>query len=147
VCLLGKTLILTENNQYKQVEDLTEDDKIVAAFTNNIISIKRIIKNIVDLQTTVKDNYPLLIRKNSVSKNLPLDDIFISGHHRIILQIDNNHTIGVQACKIFDSFLSQEEIESHKNKDGYLYYYHIELEDNTEHLISSGIAIESFQNT
>lgn len=47
--------------------------------------------------------------------------------------------IGIQAFKLLNTFLLQESHE-------HMIYYHIELDDKNQHLIASGIAVESYQD-
>ena len=102
-------------------------------------------KKEVNLENIDKNNRPMVIRKNFFDVNLPSEDVFVSGFHRIILNKNPENSIGIQAYKLTNSFLSLEEIEKAKENDK-LFYYHIELEDQNQHLIASNLSVESYQS-
>ena len=149
-CFLCTTQILIEDGTYKLVKDLTTNDKVISPFTNVPQKVKKILKRAVYTNHTPSTNMPLIIKKNSISENMPLHDVFLSGHHRVFIETENNpefkKVMGVQAFKLFgkENFLTREEALQITKEDE-LIYYNIELEDPTQALIASGLGVESFQ--
>lgn len=73
----------------------------------------------------------------SFSLEVPLEDVFISGHHRIYFQKENIYQ-GVQAFK-----LPNIEFLEKFNSDDVVEYYHIELEQNFGYFVSE-LPVESY---
>jgi hypothetical protein len=144
-CFLAETKLLTSTFEYKKVSEITTSDLIQSPFSSEPQKIKQIMKKEVDFKNIDKNNRPMVIRKDFFEKNLPSEDVFVSVFHRIILHKDNQNLVGIQAFKLSNSFLSEEEIENTKENDK-LFYYHIELEDQNQHLIASNLSVESYQN-
>jgi hypothetical protein len=141
-CLLPNSKIKLYDNSYKEIQNLNLSDKLKSPFSDKPQTIKQIIKNSVSFNTSSK-NMPIHIPKSFLSENVPFEDVYISGHHRIIIQTEENKYTGVQAFKLMDKFLSEEEV---LNMFGHqMVYYHIELEDPGEHLIVSDMFVESYQ--
>jgi hypothetical protein len=141
-CLLPFTKVKLFDNEYISVQNLSQGDIVKSPFSDKPQMIKQILKNSVSFDPTSK-NMPICIPKSFLSQNVPSEDVYISGHHRIIIQTGENNYTGIQAFKLTDRFLTQEELQ---NKFGdELVYYHIELEDPTEHLIVSDMFVESYQ--
>lgn len=107
---------------------------------NEAQAIRNIIKRPINSSTVPPDNMPVCIEKDFISKGVPFEDVYISGYHRVVLSDKSgpNRHIGVQANKLTNKFITLEEVND-------LFYYHIELEDPTQHLIVSGMPVESFQ--
>uniref|UniRef100_A0A6C0KSL4 Hedgehog/Intein (Hint) domain-containing protein n=1 Tax=viral metagenome TaxID=1070528 RepID=A0A6C0KSL4_9ZZZZ len=143
-CFLSETQILTENNVYKKVKDITPNDKIISPFSTVPQKIKNIIKK--ETQNKSGTNMPLVIKASTLNEELPLHDVYLSGHHRVIISNGKNSYLGVQAFKLFNTFLTIEEAKDLTGEKE-LHYYHIELENSCQHLIASGLPVESYQSS
>ena len=161
-CLLKGTQILVAIDEslkiYKNVEDIQEGDVTVSPFSGKGVKVKRLIKQEINWEALDVYNRPLRISKDAIDVNLPSSDLYISGHHRVIIK-NHSHTkldstfvhstpkfVGVQAFKISefqDKFITLDEALVVTGEDK-LHYYNIELEDPLEGIIASGLALESY---
>ena len=139
-CFLSISKILLANSTYKSIDLLSTFDKVKSPFSSEPQAIRNIIKRPINSSTVPPDNMPVCIEKDFISKGVPFEDVYISGYHRVVLSDKSgpNRHIGVQANKLTNKFITLEEVND-------LFYYHIELEDPTQHLIVSGMPVESFQ--
>jgi hypothetical protein len=100
VCFLNNCFILLENETYKNITLLTEKDKIKGYFSKKAESILKIQKHSHLLKNIPVENRPYLILQHSFGKNIPNKNINVSGYHRIIIEKEKNHFIGIQTFKI-----------------------------------------------
>ena len=142
-CLLAKTNIKLINDQNIFIEELTRDDLLKSPFSDKPQAIKRIIKTLVTYDSSSK-NMPICIPKSFLSENVPSENVYISGYHRIIIKTGENDYTGIQAFKLNDNFVTEEELRKRFGDE--LIYYHIELEDSKQHLIVSDMFVESYQS-
>lgn len=137
-CLLKSSQILTDKG-YKSIEDLDiRQDKVLTVLTNEWSAIKQVVKQSLKLNSLVPTNKPYIIKKDFFGIDLPINDVFISGHHRVILQTDVNmyegvHTYKLPGCNVYDCERANDMVD----------YYHVELERNYGFYVSN-IAVESF---
>ena len=141
VCYLKGSLIKTING-YIKIEDLKVGDYILSF--GNIINDKYIekkkkynskIKWIGKNEELINEyTYPICIKKDSLEKNIPNNDLYISQKHRILF---NNKFICVNQ-------LLNENIFIDKNIKN-IEYYHVELENHSIIKVNN-IYTESFNN-
>ena len=72
---------------------------------------------------------------NTFGSNSPDKDIHLSGHHRIIVQTENNHFAGVQTFKLGNC-------KKETNNSDEVDYYHIILENRGVGLIVNNLPVE-----
>jgi hypothetical protein len=142
VCFLPGSQILINQDPvtYKAIEDLVETDSVISCFTHTPVSIKKCVKHAVRLQELESTNVPYVIPKDFFGSNTPNQDVYLSGHHRIIFNLNDNSKLGVQTFKIDGlkpAVIANEE----------LYYYHIELNsEDTDGVICSNIPVEALEH-
>ena len=142
ICYLKGSKILTENG-YKVVEDLKEGDLVVSKgqILNNksyeleedflLKPIEWIGKfNIYNFNT---DSLPICIQANALGENLPVEDLYVSPGHRILLD-------GKMICArdlVNGSTIFQD------NNNHNIEYYHFELPEHSV-VIANGVLTESY---
>jgi hypothetical protein len=142
VCFLPGSQILINQDPvtYKAIEDLVETDSVISCFTHTPVSIKKCVRHAVRLQELEPTNVPYVIPKDFFGSNTPNQDVYLSGHHRIIFNLNDNSKLGVQTFKIDGlkpAVIANEE----------LYYYHIELNsEDTDGVICSNIPVEALEH-
>ena len=141
VCLLDNCFILLSIGTYKAISLLTEKDKILGFFSKKEESILKIQKHTHVIKNIPFENRPYLISKHSFGKNIPNKDINVSGYHRIILEKEKDHFIGIQTFKIPSCTL-----DSSFKTDDIVIYYHVKLINQNEALIVNNLPLESLQN-
>jgi hypothetical protein len=143
-CLLRNTKIKSINDTEILIQNIQIGDKIISPFTSTPQTVKRLLCNKVTFVEN-NNNMPICIPASFFSKNIPSEDVYISGHHRIIINI-NEHPFGVQAFKLCTNFVSKNKLEElFPCQDNKLEYFHIELEDPRHPMIISNLPVESYQ--
>ena len=142
ICYLKGSKILTENG-YKVVEELNEGDLVVSKgkIMNNesyeleekslLEPIKWIGKfNIKDFNS---QSFPICIQANALGDNLPLEDLYVSPGHRILLD-------GKMICArdLVNGNTIYQDINNHD-----IEYYHFELPEHSS-VIANGVLTESY---
>lgn len=138
--LLKGSQILTHEG-YKNIEDLDPDSDFICTvlFPNKKSKIKRKIKYTQKSDGMFPTNHTCLIRKNLFGVGVPQNDVYISGYHRVIFQIDTTTFEAVHALKLPGAqLLPSEDVPCDEND-----FYHLELEHNHGFFVS-GLAVESF---
>ena len=143
-CLSQKTRILTEGFVYKQICDIHIGDQVVSPLSNKLVKVTNISKRSITNKKDVEDTNTLYkVSKYSLG-DLPHEDLFISGHHRVILKIAPEQYVGIQMCKLcFGVKLTDTEFQSAIDEG--LTYYNLELEDKREGFFAEGLPVESMQ--
>jgi hypothetical protein len=140
VCLLPDCDVLLSNNVVKNITEVEEKDEVQGYFSQKPQKIKKILKNIHNVDELDCTNVPFVIKKSAFGVNIPNKDIHISGHHRVILK-DNecqNKFVGVQAFKLSECVKDEQSLKT-------VVYYHIILEDQKEALLVNDLPVESCQ--
>ena len=69
---------------------------LISPFSDKPQKIKNIFKDTFKFDLCEKTNLPMVIKKDSVGPNVPFEDVFLSGHHRVfLLDKTSTHPIGV----------------------------------------------------
>jgi hypothetical protein len=139
VCLLDSCEILMADSTYKNISQISNNDKIMGCFSMSPCIISSIVKNTHQIKTIEASNHPFLIRKNSFG-SVPTNDIHLSGHHRIIVKKRDGTFLGVQTFK-FENTVEKVIIDDQE----FVTYYNISLVDRNEGIIVNGLAVESYQ--
>ncbi len=128
-CLTEDTQILTPNG-YSNIKELKKGD-LVLTDDNREVEIKNIH---ITYAKGNANNFPYLIKKNSIAKNYPPQDFKVSGRHAI--KFGDNWILPQLAENKFVQDKSQKIIK----------YYHIELENYAKDnlVINGGAIVESF---
>ena len=142
LCYLKGSKILTENG-YVLVEDLVEGDLVVSKGKINNNESYKIEENyslkpvkwigkftVYDFNT---ESMPICIQANALGENLPLEDLFVSPRHRILL--DGKLFF---ACDIVNGTTIYQDSSIHN-----IEYYHFELPEHSS-VIANGILTESY---
>jgi hypothetical protein len=144
VCVLRDTPVLTAEG-YVKIQDLTENSRVIGAFTKNYIAVKSVVRNTVGIKDIPTDNLPYRIPKDFFADNTPSLDLFFSGYHGVIL-----HTSGTNF--MIPTYLipgleraTDQELEDFV-EDGKIDYYHVELEES-EGFIAGNVHTESLNLT
>lgn len=144
VCVLRDTPVLTAEG-YVKIQDLTENSRVIGAFTKNPIAVKSVVRNTVGIKDIPTDNLPYRIPKDFFADNTPSLDLFFSGYHGVIL-----HTSGTNF--MIPTYLipgleraTDQELEDFV-EDGKIDYYHVELEES-EGFIAGNVHTESLNLT
>lgn len=124
-CLTDMCDVLTPNG-YINVRKLNIGDYVITE-DNREVQIKRITSDIYIPDT---ETYPYLVKKSSISKNYPSENILLSRRHLI---------------KYNDKWYVPEKIGTIQTHTTYVHYYHIELENYTTDnlIINNGTVVES----
>jgi hypothetical protein len=139
-CFLSTSKILTPTG-YKPVSQLKKDDLVTSLFGD--VPVKRVLKSRVS--NPPKENSPFLVPKDFFGPDVPSEDLWLSGWHRIFFKNNKIQTyIGVAANSVSGLIpLSIEEAMGITGEDD-LFYYHLELTDRNNCLIASNLLVESF---
>jgi hypothetical protein len=137
LCLLDDCEVLISDNTYKNITNLSVNDKVMGFFSKTPQTIKELVKHTYKIGALQDSNHPYLIKKNTFGYNVPNKDIHISGHHRILIKQSDTQFIGIQTCKLPNCVL-----EKRLNKEEVV-YYHIVLENEGECLIVNNLPVES----
>ena len=146
-CVLDTTEILTFDKtinlvRYKQAGKINVGDYVISPISKIPVQVVKIVKKKIKYKTLDQTNRPIKIKKGFFSDNVPSKDVFISGHHRIINTLEDGSMIGIQAFKLCDNILSEEETKKEIRKKKII-YYNFELENRNEGMIASNLPIES----
>ena len=148
-CFLKHTPILCENFLYKNIQDIKEGEYIISCFSRKLAKVKEIIRNKVSFDTLPVDNRPIKIPRDFFCSDIPNQDLYISGFHRIIFYSKSkNIKVYKQAFKInglCENFQNENQVLAVTGEDE-LVYYHIRLEDPTDGLITCNLSVESYQD-
>ena len=125
-CLVRDTLVLTPSG-YEKVQQLKQGDYVITSDKRKV-QITYIFDTIINDFTP--DDYPCKITKNSIGKNYPSEDFYISQNH--LIYYNNNWILP----KLF--FQQDKDIKK-------IHYFHIILKNySTDHLvINNGVVVES----
>lgn len=136
----SQILISQEPKIYKAIEELVEGDTVISCFTLTPVKIRRCVNRKVKLQQLEPTNIPYVIPKDFFGVNTPDADVYISGHHRVICNLNNQSKLGIHAYNI-------DGIKPAIIPETELYYYHIELDcDETNGVICSNISVEALEH-
>jgi photosystem II stability/assembly factor-like uncharacterized protein len=141
VCLSSKVSVLMADKTYKSITNVKRGDKIssINDIELNVVHAGYSIVNYNMLQST---NLLFIIPKNMFGNGIPFKDVYISGHHRVIISTYDKY-IGIQAFKFgdlrvlkHDEILDLTELEEVR-------YYHIEVEGGKNIMICDGLPLET----
>jgi hypothetical protein len=145
ICLLPDCDVLLSNLTYKNITQITLDDSILGAISQQPQKILKIYKHSHTLTSLPETNQPFLIKKNNFTDNVPDKDIHISGHHRIIIKNKDDTFTGIQAYKLITKNKNEKK-ENDDEEETTVDYYHLVLENKSEGFIVNGLRVESCQN-
>lgn len=140
ICYARGTEILTKNGNVK-VEDLKLGMEIVTVGSiNKNVLVSKITSyhkllwvSSFKVSNMTEDVYPVCIKKNTFSKDVPFKDLYISQDHSIL--INNRMVSGKELCNGTNIFKDKTV----KNIE----YFHIELENHSV-VLANGVLSESF---
>lgn len=135
LCFLSDCDILLSDLSTKNITELHITDEVLGYLTNKPEKIKQIIKRVHFIDFLEDTNKPYLISKDSFAPNVPNKDIHLSGHHRVILSIEDNHFVGMQTFKL-------PNCRKERNNPDEIAYYHIILENRGVGLIVNNLPVE-----
>ncbi len=128
-CFAKGTLILT-NSGYKLVETLSDVDILISS-KNKKIPIKKIFSYII----SGNDANLFVLKKDSVSKNIPFEDLYMSEYHAYINKNKFYH-------------MCHGGIAEKVNVTSNVIYFHILIDDFFNHnLMANGLEVESYYNS
>jgi hypothetical protein len=143
VCYAKGTLILTKNG-YVPIENMKAGDKVITngkIYKNKNVKLEKIKTEPVLWVGKFKVNKlntssrPICITKNSLAKNFPFQDLYVSPNHSII--IDGEMVLAKDLVNEITIYQDNEceDVE----------YYHLECENHST-VIANGIVSESYLN-
>jgi len=127
--------ILLSNFTTKNITELSVSDEVLGYLSNRAEKIKKILKRTHFIDFLEETNKPYLIKKNAFGPDTPNKDIHLSGHHRIITKMEDNHFVGIQTFQLPNC---KKETE---NSDE-VTYYHVLLENKGVGLIVNNLPVE-----
>lgn len=141
VCYLKGSKILTENG-YVAIENLVIGDKVVTKgkiHDHKYIDLEEFsYKPVIwtgkfSPPNLTSETLPICIKANALGENLPLEDLYVSPGHRILL--DGKMTFA-------NSLINEKSIYQDKDRIS-VEYYHLELESHFA-VVANGILAESY---
>jgi hypothetical protein len=135
ICLLSDCDVLLSDFTLKNITEITLSDEVIGYLSKRPEKIKKVIKHTHLVNSLEETNKPYLIPMNTFGSNSPDKDIHLSGHHRIIVQTENNHFAGVQTFKLGNC-------KKETNNSDEVDYYHIILENRGVGLIVNNLPVE-----
>jgi hypothetical protein len=126
VCLLKGTKILTPAGEIL-IENLKINDTVLTA-DNREVKITDIYSSL-----TSSENNLYVIRKDIISRDVPNEDLFVSGGHRVKIH-----------DKFYHPFHNKTNLIEKCNENKLVQFYHIKLENYlTDFLVANGVTVES----
>jgi len=143
-CFLSSSRVLTSDGEYKRVGMLSSNDYLISAFTNKPVKVKRCGYTVVNFSSLEKTNVLYKIPASHFSNDVPINDTYLSGHHRIVVIASEDDFTGVQAYKILEEKckLSEKEVFEVISEPE-IRYYHIEVDGGQNAIYLDGIAVET----
>jgi len=135
ICLLSDCDVLLSDFTLKNITEITLSDEVIGYLSKHPEKIKKVVKRTHFIDSLEETNKPYLIPMNTFGSNSPDKDIHLSGHHRIIVQTENNHFAGVQTFKLGNC-------KKETNNSDEVDYYHIILENRGVGLIVNNLPVE-----
>jgi hypothetical protein len=141
-CYKKGTKILTKSG-YVKIENLTLDNKVITKgkinTENYLLPEKFKLQPIIWISKFKVDNYtqktvPVCIKKNALGYNYPIEDLYVSPDHGILIKGKN-----IKAKNLVNG----RTIFQKSNKEESLVYYHIELQSHSA-VIANGMLSESY---
>jgi hypothetical protein len=144
-CFLPISRIRMEDGTDKPVNQILAGDMVISAFSNTPVKVKHCGYTVVNFSDIEKTNLPYSIPGSYFSRDVPASTVYISGHHRIILNHATSGLIGVQTFKVVDdtNAITLEEQILKLSGSNAIRYYHIELEGGGNAVYSEGLAVET----
>jgi hypothetical protein len=141
VCYVKGSKILTEDG-FKNIETIKVGEKVISKgnILNNdysnledqtLSTVKWVGK--FKVKGSKSESAPICIKENALDQNLPLEDLYVSPQHRIV--IDGKL---VHAYKLVNGFTIFQDFDRE-----FVEYYHIELESHSV-IVANGILSESY---
>ena len=139
VCFLENCLVTMANGTEKPIQEITVGDKVLGGLTKRSLTVKHIGFKNVKMSQVIDSNKPCKIPKGFFSPNLPSNEVYLSGHHRLFYKMNEDHIFhSIQAYKLFGLVPVQV-----LNNDVFK-YFHMELE-TFEPVLVSGLLAETLQ--
>lgn len=145
VCLLETCNIMMADGSYKNIRKIQEGDMVRSALDGQNLSVVYCnSQTIQNLSQVAKTNHPYRIPAHFFANNFPNKDVLISGHHCVIIKLQDNYFRGVQVFKILKDTQPMSYEESLKAiNNTTLRYFHIGLEGGKNAVYCDGLPVET----
>jgi BspA type Leucine rich repeat region (6 copies)/Hint domain len=141
VCVLKDTPICVGVKMYKKIQDLREGDSIIGAVSNTPKKIKQVVITSHKYSDIDPNNVPYKIPADFYAKNIPVQDIYISGTHAIAFSNSKKETVLISVIYAEDFVpATVDELAAFGYPD--ITYYNIEL-DEPDGMYAGGVPIET----
>ena len=142
VCVLKDTPICVGGvKMYKKIQDLREGDSIIGAVSNTPKKIKQVVITSHKYTDIDPNNVPYKIPADFYAKNIPVQDIYISGTHAIAFSNRKKETILISVIYA-DKFVPATVDELAAFGYPEITYYNIEL-DEPDGMYAGGVPVET----
>ena len=141
VCVLKDTPICVGVKMYKKIQDLREGDSIIGAGSNTPKKIKQVVITSHKYTDIDPNNVPYKIPADFYAKNIPVQDIYISGTHAIVFSNSKKETILISVIYA-DTFVPATVDELAAFGYPEITYYNIEL-DEPDGMYAGGVPVET----
>lgn len=133
-CLLPGTLITLGNLEKVPIETITVGAYVMGCLSKTPKKVLGVSCENVGISQLQPTNKVFKIPKSSIGVECPANDLYISGHHRVFVSMDNNRVTAIPAYRLSVSEkVSYEMVE----------YWHLEVEDD-DGFFANGLGVESF---
>jgi hypothetical protein len=126
---------------YKKIQDLREGDSIIGAGSNTPKKIKQVVITSHKYTDIDPNNVPYKIPADFYAKNIPVQDIYISGTHAIAFSNSKKETILISVIYA-DTFVPATVDELAAFGYPEITYYNIEL-DEPDGMYAGGVPVET----
>jgi photosystem II stability/assembly factor-like uncharacterized protein len=141
-CLLSTCSILMGDRTFKPVTEVRNGDEVLSIQTGNGVKVIHSGYMVVNYASIPNTNLPLVFPKDLLGNGVPVKDVYISGHHRVVLPAYGN-SVAIQAYKFGDfKVLSEEEVLKLSGLEE-VRYYHIEVEGGKDFINCDGLPVET----
>jgi hypothetical protein len=87
------------------------------------------------------------IPKGHFSETIPSKDVLISGHHRVMFNVqDTSNHVGIQTFKLHDFEVLDKDTVLQTTGLDEVRYYHIEVEGGKNAMFCDGLSIETLES-
>ena len=141
-CLLSTCSILMGDRTFKPITEVRNGDEVLSIQTGNGVKVIHSGYMVVNYASLPNTNLPLVFPKDLLGNGVPVKDVYISGHHRVVLPAYGN-SVAIQAYKFGDfKVLSEEEVLKLSGLEE-VRYYHIEVEGGKDFINCDGLPVET----
>jgi hypothetical protein len=141
-CLLSTCSILMGDRTFKPITEVRNGDDVLSIQSSNGVKVIHSGYMVVNYASLPNTNLPLVFPKDLLGNGVPVKDVYISGHHRVVLPAYGN-SVAIQAYKFGDfKVLSEEEVLKLSGLEE-VRYYHIEVEGGKDFINCDGLPVET----